>query len=126
MAIYTGDFQLTLKMIKDSKLMKHYDLNNFKSGWFIGNFLPSIYKNENFEIAVKFFKSGEKEDSFVQLKATEITVVTAGKIKINSKIFTKGSIIEIPPNEPADFKCLVDCVLVCIKFPSIPNDKVRY
>ena len=106
--------------------MKHYNLNNFTNGWFIGNFSPSIYENESIEIAVKFLKSGEKEDSYVQLKATEITVVAAGEIEINNKIFTKGSIIEISPNEPADFKCLVDCVLICIKFPSIPNDKVRY
>ena len=106
--------------------MKHYDLNNFINGWFIGNFLPSIYETENIEVAVKFLNSGQKEDSYVQLKATEITVVTSGKIEINNKIFTKGSIIEISPNEPANFNCLVDCVLVCIKFPSIPNDKVKY
>lgn len=104
--------------------MKQYNLKDFTNGWIIGNFSPAIYKNENLEIAIKFFKLGEREDYYMQLKATEITVVVKGEIEINNKTFIEGSIIEVPPNEPANLNCLKDSILICVKYPSLPNDKV--
>jgi hypothetical protein len=104
--------------------MKSEELNNFHLGWFVGNFEPSLFKNQHVEIAVKHFSKGETEPSHKQLVATELTVVISGSIRMNDKFFTDGEIVIIPPGEYADFEAIEDSSLVCVKFPSIPEDKV--
>ncbi len=104
--------------------MKEYQLANFTNGWFIGDFEPSIFMTDKFEASVKYFHSGDQEPLHKQIVATEITVVISGVIRMNSKEFTNGAIIEIEPGEPCEFYSVTDSALVCLKFPSIPNDKV--
>lgn len=104
--------------------MNHFKLEDFFKGWVIGNFSPSLHKNSDFEVGIKFFLAGEVEDAHKQLVATEITVVVAGRIRLGENEYSQGDIIEILPNEVADFESLTNSSLVCIKFPSIPNDKV--
>jgi quercetin dioxygenase-like cupin family protein len=104
--------------------MQTYKIEDFFKGWVVGNFQPSLHLNSNFEVGVKHFNAGEVEAAHKQLVATEITIVVSGKIRLASGIFSDGDIISIPPNEVADFEALSDCALVCIKFPSLPNDKV--
>ena len=104
--------------------MNRYRLDDMKLGWFIGNFNPSLFKNENFEVGVKRFSKGETELSHYQLKATEWTCVIQGRIRIGRNILEENEIAEIVPLESADFEALEDCILVVIKSPSIPSDKV--
>ncbi len=99
-------------------------LKDFKGGWFLGNFQPSLNQTEFFEVAVKKFSKGEKEPAHFQKIATEITVVISGKIRLGNQSFSTDDIITIEPFESVDFECLENCELVCIKFPSIPDDKV--
>jgi quercetin dioxygenase-like cupin family protein len=104
--------------------MQTFNVEEFFKGWIIGNFSPSLYVNPFVEVGIKFFKMGETEASHKQLVATEITIVIDGTIRLGTSIFARGDIISIPPNEIADFESLTDSSLVCIKFPSIPSDKV--
>ena len=104
--------------------MKTFNLEDFIGGWFIGNFSPSLFSNRDFEVAVKYFKKDETEQAHFQKIATEITVVISGEIKINEKEFRQGSIILLEPYEVAAFVCVQDCALVCVKWPSLPSDKV--
>jgi hypothetical protein len=97
---------------------------DFPKGWIIGDFSPSLFVNKNVEVSVKYFRSGDLEPSHKQLIATEITVVVSGKIRMKDLILSEGQIVTIPPGEFADFEALTDCSLVCIKYPSIPSDKV--
>lgn len=99
-------------------------VEDFFKGWIIGNFAPSLHVNSDFEVAIKFFKAGEAEAAHMQLIATEITVVIEGEIRLGDAFFTRGDVITIPPHEVADFVSITDSSLVCIKFPSLPNDKV--
>lgn len=99
-------------------------IDEFTKGWFVGDFSPVLLHSKDYEIAVKWFKAGEKEPLHKQLIATEITVVIEGKIQLGGKIFVKGDIITIPPGEFADFESITDSALVCVKTPSLPNDKV--
>jgi anti-sigma factor ChrR (cupin superfamily) len=99
-------------------------IDNFIAGWFIGNFEPTIYQTKDFEVAIKYFSKGDTEPSHKQIIATEITGVINGVISINNQEFQKGDLIRILPGEYADFKCLEDCSLVCVKFPSDPSDKI--
>ena len=100
------------------------NLTDFPKGWIIGDFNPSLFLNKNVEVSVKYFKSGDLEPSHKQLIATEITVVVSGKIRMKDLILVEGQIATIPPGEFADFEALTACSLVCLKYPSIPSDKV--
>jgi hypothetical protein len=104
--------------------MQVYKLNEFRGGWFLGNFSPSINQSKFFEVAVKKFLKGEKEPAHYQKIATEITVVVSGKIRLGTLVLNQDDIIRIEPFETIDFECLENCELVCIKFPSLPEDKV--
>ena len=76
------------------------------------------------EVGVKKFRLGDVEHSHKQLIATEITIIVTGKVRIGKEIFIEGDVIVMPPGEFADFEALSDGSLTCIKFPSIPSDKV--
>jgi hypothetical protein len=105
--------------------MKRYKLEDMTLGWFVGNFSPSLYQNEFVEVGVKKFSKGETEPMHYQLTATEWTCVLTGRIRIGDLTFEENDIAEIPPLESADFEALEDCVLVVVKSPSIPSDKVN-
>jgi hypothetical protein len=93
-------------------------------GWFIGDFNPSLHRNSEVEVAIKRFTKGDKEPSHYQIAATEWTCVVVGKIRLGHVIFTKNEIAEIPPMESVDFEALEDSILVVVKSPSRPSDKV--
>jgi len=99
-------------------------IEEFVKGWFVGNFSPVILHSNDYEVAVKWFKAGETEPLHKQLVATEITVVIEGEIILGGKKFIKGDVVTIPPGESAAFESVTDSALVCVKNPSLPNDKV--
>jgi len=99
-------------------------MDEFIKGWFVGDFSPVLLHSKDYEIAVKEFKAGEKEPLHKQIIATEITVVIVGQIRLGGEIFSKGDVITIPPGEYAEFESITDSSLVCVKTPSLPNDKV--
>lgn len=99
-------------------------IDEFTKGWFVGDFSPAILNTKEFEIAVKWFKAGEKEPLHKQIIATEITVVIDGQIRLGGETFSKGDVITIQPGEFAEFESVTDSALVCVKTPSLPNDKV--
>ena len=99
-------------------------LSDFKLGWVVGNFSPSLMKSEHIEVGIKYFKMGDVEPSHKQLIATELTVVVSGTVRLAEKEYNQGEIVRIDPGVFADFEALTDAALVCIKYPSLPNDKV--
>ena len=104
--------------------VKINNIDEFTKGWFVGDFSPAILNTKEFEIAVKWFKAGEKEPLHKQIIATEITVVIDGQILLGGETFFKGDVITIKPGEFAEFESVTDSALVCVKTPSLPNDKV--
>ena len=104
--------------------MEKFNLDNFIGGWFIGNFNPSLHKTLDFEVGVKFFSKGSTELEHYQLKATEYSCVVSGKCRIGNTILGPREILRINPHESADFIALEDTVIVVIKYPSIPEDKI--
>lgn len=100
-----------------------FRLDDFVGGWFVGNFTPSLYSNEQVEVCVKHFPQGSREEAHYQLTATEWTVIIAGECLIGDNKLGPGDIIEIPPLEVAGFEALSDVSLVAVKSPSIPSDK---
>lgn len=103
--------------------MEIYNLKDMIKGWFVGNFEPTIIKTEAFEVGVKNYKAGDKEEWHVHKIATEITVILNGTVEMNNKKFESGDIIVLRPNNGTDFKALSDVSTVVVKVPSAKGDK---
>ena len=103
--------------------MKKYNLDDFKLGWIIGNFEPSIVNTNLFEISIKKYSKGDYEQAHFHKIADEITVIITGKVLMNGKVYEAKDIILIEKEEPTDFKVISDTMTVVIKIPSSPGDK---
>lgn len=99
------------------------NLQNFTKGWVVGDFVPSLFKTKDVEVAIKKYKSGDKETKHYHKIATEYTIVLTGKVKMIDKIFSADDIVTIYPNVENQFECLEDCILLVIKTPSVVGDK---
>ena len=103
--------------------LKSYEMNNFSKGWFIGPFIPTLFNTNQFECAMKSYKSGDKESAHVHRVATEYTVIATGTVKMNGKTYGANSIIEILPGEATDFEALTDVITFVVKVPAALGDK---
>lgn len=101
------------------------NLNEFPKGWFLGNFEPSMLRNSDFEVAVKRMEAGTREPMHYQKEAVEFTVVISGKCILGGIECNPDDILQIDPWEAAEFEALEDCVLLAVKSPSLPADKVE-
>lgn len=92
-------------------------------GWFVGNFEPTAFSTENVEVAVKTYKAGDREAAHYHKVATEITVVTSGRVRMNKQEFKVGDIIVVQPGEIVEFEALEESSNVVVKLPAILEDK---
>jgi mannose-6-phosphate isomerase-like protein (cupin superfamily) len=99
------------------------NLKEFTKGWVIGNFEPSLFNTNDFEIAIKTYKVGDYEPSHHHKISTEFTVIVEGEVLMNGTEYKKNDIITIKPNESTDFKCLTEVTTVVVKIPSSKDDK---
>lgn len=104
--------------------MKVLDINDFKAGWFIGNFEPTILKTSDFEIALKIHKRDEKIQSHRHNHTVEYNLLTDGKMEVNGSQIEEGNIFIFEKSEICNVKILSEIAkVVCIKVPSNPKDK---
>ena len=64
--------------------MKFDKIDNMVNGWFVGDFEPSIIKTNNVEVALKSYNQGDKEERHYHKIATEITVISQGRVLMNN------------------------------------------
>ena len=50
-------------------------IDQYTKGWFVGNFSPVVLPSKEFEIAVKWFKAGEKEPLHKQNDESESNTI---------------------------------------------------
>jgi hypothetical protein len=105
--------------------MKTYRLEDFYKGWFVGNFSPTIIK-ENFEVGIVKHIAGECHQDHFHKKCIEITAVIDGKISINGQNFGPGDIFVIYPYEVSQVEFLTDVTLVVVRDNSNPLDKFEF
>jgi quercetin dioxygenase-like cupin family protein len=98
-------------------------IDEMKGGWFIGNFEPSVFRTQNFEVCFKQHTKGEAWDVHTHKIATEVNYLARGKMTIQGHTLTAGDIFTIFPGEISDPEFLEDCDVVIVKIPSILNDK---
>lgn len=103
--------------------MTKFKIKDMTRGWFVGNFEPSAFKTDNCEVSYKSYKAGEYEAKHYHGVATEISLVTSGKIMMNGVTYGKGDIIIMNPGEATDFKALTDATNVVVKVPCVKGDK---
>jgi quercetin dioxygenase-like cupin family protein len=103
--------------------MKTSRIEEYFRGWYVGDFEPSCYRTDKFEVGILTHKKGELWPSHFHKIATEINLLLEGEMTICGKDLKSGDIFLLEPNEVADPVFHTDCKLVVIKTPSIPNDK---
>ena len=103
--------------------MKRAKLSEMKRGWFIGNFEPTLFQTKDVEVAVKYYKAGDYEESHFHKIATEITVIVQGSVKMNDIVYEEGDIIILEPGDITDFYAMTDAVNTVVKIPGADHDK---
>jgi quercetin dioxygenase-like cupin family protein len=103
--------------------MKLTKIEDYFKGWVVGNFNPSLFKTENFEVAVKYYKKDDYEPEHYHKVATEITIITKGNVVMNGTSYSEGNVITIEPGESTDFRVMDDVTTTVIKFPCVKDDK---
>lgn len=107
--------------------MQTFNTSQFPTGWFMGNFKPSIIKTSKCEVAYKTYKTGHTEPEHFHRIAQEITLVIAGSCQFNFPNMEiqlwEQEMILIEPNERVKFTAITDCTTIVIKIPSCLNDK---
>jgi translation initiation factor IF-1 len=103
--------------------MKIEKLKDMKAGWFVGNFAPTAFRTDAFEVCYAYHKKGEKWDLHYHDTVTEINLLVRGKMRMQNVIVESGDIFIIEPYELSDPEFLEDCEIVIVKTPSV-NDKI--
>lgn len=103
--------------------MKTFCLSDMTKGWFVGNFEPTCFKTDQFEVACKYYKKGDHEKPHIHKVAREITLIVQGVVMMNGERFEAQDIIFLEPGERADFEVLEDAVTVVVKNPCVSGDK---
>lgn len=98
-------------------------LDEFKLGWVVGNFQPTLIRTEQLEVAIKYYKKGQLEPRHHHRIATEWTIVVKGKVHMRQTDYQKGDVIVIKPGESTSFRAIEDSITVVIKTPSVTSDK---
>ena len=103
--------------------MKIDRIEDMVGGWFVGNFEPSSYKTEIFEVSYKLHPKGQIWDVHYHTDVTEINYVIKGKMVLQNTELKTGDIFTLKPFEIADPEFLEDTEIICVKTPS-KNDKI--
>ena len=104
--------------------MRNDKLENYIKGWVVGDFEPSILRHKDLEVGIAYHTKNEPTQKHFHTSSDEYNVIASGKMNVNGKVMTKGSIFVYERNEVSDCEFLEDTILVIIRIPSAPNDKV--
>ena len=100
-------------------------IEDMKGGWFVGNFEPTAYKTNEFEVSYKVHPKGEKWDFHYHTEVTEINYLVKGTMTLQGQMVMSGDIFTLEAYEIANAEFLTDCEIVCVKTPSA-NDKISF
>jgi mannose-6-phosphate isomerase-like protein (cupin superfamily) len=103
--------------------MRLSNISDFKAGWFIGDFEPSLFRSPHFEVAHHFYAKGVKSTPHLHKLATEYNYIVNGSVKVLDKALGRGDVFIYEPSDVCDVEYLEDTDLLIIKSPSIPGDK---
>jgi dTDP-glucose pyrophosphorylase len=100
-----------------------YHRDDFIRGWIVGFFKESIFQTNVYEIGFMYHKKDEKWDYHIHKLADETNILISGSMMVNGIHISSNSIFIISRNQISCPIFLTDCKVLCIKTPSIKNDK---
>jgi len=103
--------------------MKTFRLESMVSGWFAGDFEPSAFRTDLFEVCYRIHPAGEYWPDHYHKIATEINLLVSGRMTIGGVQLKSGDIFIFEPGEVADPIFEEDCAVICVKTPSVNADK---
>ena len=103
--------------------METHRIEDMKLGWFIGNFEPSLFKTNDVEVAVKYYKKNDTGARHHHRIATEYTMIVSGAMVLNGKTYSAGEIVVQYPNHSTDFTAIEDTAVAVVKVPGKTDDK---
>lgn len=103
--------------------MQRAKLSEFKGGWFIGAFKPSLLPTKQFEVGFKRHRAGGVWRAHYQKVATEYNLLVRGRLAIGRQHFHDGDIFVVKPGQIVFPIFVSDCDVVVVKVPSLPGDK---
>lgn len=99
------------------------NINLMRGGWFVGDFEPSLSKSKDFEVGYRCYKKGEQHDTHYHTIAKEINCVARGSVEVCGEIYKEGDIFIVHPFKVIKPNFIEDTSIICVKIPSVPNDK---
>ena len=99
------------------------NIKNFKNGWMIGNFEPSLLKTQNFEVGVHVYLKNFRGDKHYHTISTEFNYIINGEVIINGNTLSTGDIFVLEPNEISESAFLEDTTILVVRNFSDPQDK---
>ena len=99
------------------------NIKDFKGGWFVGDFEPSLFKNPFFEVAHHKHTKGQETFSHLHKVTHELNYIVSGELMVNGKHLKAGDMWIYEPNEVSNVENLTDNELIVVRWPSIPSDK---
>jgi len=103
--------------------MTCFRIENMTGGWFVGDFEPTLHATNDVEVAVKYYKAGDKEGSHYHKIAKELTVIVSGEVFMCDQKFKTGDVIVLEPGDITSFEALTDAVTTVVKLPCVKGDK---
>jgi hypothetical protein len=103
--------------------MRFDKLSNYKNGWLVGDFQPSIFESKDNDIGILQVKKNSLGDSHFHKNHIEYNIIVAGEVEINGNILTVGDIFIYEPFDKSELLFHENTTLVVIKNPATKNDK---
>jgi quercetin dioxygenase-like cupin family protein len=103
------------------KKFKHSESGD--RGWFVGQFEKAVFKTNACEVAYQENFAGEYCAPHTHRIATEINLITRGRVIMSGQEFGAGDIIIMEPGDVCECRYLEDTYTVVVKVPGVLDDK---
>jgi hypothetical protein len=107
----------------NTSIFSPIDLECYTRGWLIGDFVPSIERQTEFEVGCLSHSQHSFWNYHYHKESVEINYLLRGKMLINNVEYNKSDVFIINKNVISCPLFLEDSEVICIKLPSIPKDK---
>ena len=103
--------------------MRTYNISDFKGGWCIGNFEPSMLNTTSFEVGVHDYAAGFSGAPHYHKMSTEYNIIIVGKVAIYDIELGPGDIFVYDPYEISNCTFIEDTKIIVVRDSSNPKDK---
>lgn len=110
----------------EGTLINYEIAKDYTRGWVVGDFDPCLFRRTEYEVGILKHEKLVHHDYHVHYECDETNLLLSGNMNLNGIDINPGTIFIIPRGY---ISCAVfneDCIIVCVKTPSKPKDKVCF